>query len=185
MALQQIDFTDLHLNPMTLFANEWAALVAGNEQRGYNAMTIGWGHLGAIWDTGETQVKTYPTVCVYVRPQRYTKQFMDRETSFTVDFLGAERRRELAYLGAKSGRDENKVAKLGLTPVFDEECETTYLAESRLVLVCRKLYEAPLVEKGFTNKATLERNYPLYDFHTMYIGEIVKVLWQAPDPEME
>lgn len=181
MALQEIEYTDLCLNPMTLFGDEWAALVAGNDERGFNAMCIAWGHLGAIWGRSSRRGHSLPTACVYVRPQRYTKEFMESEGFFTIDFLGADRRSASAYLGARSGRDEDKIAKLGLTPVFDEEYDTTYLAESRLVLVCKKLYAAPLAEEGFVDTDVLEDNYPQRDLHIMYVGEIVKVLWQAPE----
>ena len=45
-----------------------------------------------------------------------------------------------------------------------------------MVFVCRKLYQAPLVESGFVDNGLIDFNYPEKDFHEMYIGEIVKVL---------
>ena len=48
--MKEISWKDLKLNPMTAFGSEWFALAAGNEKDGCNAMTIAWGHLGAIWD---------------------------------------------------------------------------------------------------------------------------------------
>lgn len=47
-----------------------------------------------------------------------------------------------------------------------------------MVLVCRKLYQAPLLEEGFVDKGLIDFNYPKKDFHEMYIGEILKVLVQ-------
>ena len=67
-----------------------------------------------------------------------------------------------------------KVAAAGLTPVFGENC--TWFAEAKLVLVCRKLYVAPLVEEGFVDKSIVEQCYPGKDFHEMYFGEIVEAL---------
>lgn len=78
----------------------------------------------------------------------------------------------MAYLGTHSGRDEDKVSRAGLTPVFGADC--TWFEEAKLVLVCRKLYHAPLLEKGFTDFKIVEQNYPERDFHEMYIGEIVE-----------
>ena len=66
------------------------------------------------------------------------------------------------------------MAAAGLHPVF--EGEYTWFEEASLVLVCRKLYRAPLLEEGFVDKAVVEDCYPNRDFHDMYIGEIVKVL---------
>ena len=98
---------------------------------------------------------------------------MDREELYTLCFFPGFRK-ELTYLGTKSGRDEDKVANAGLTPVFGEGF--TYFAEAGLVLVCRKLYRAPLVEEGFLDQEVLEKNYPRRDLHDVYVGEIVKVL---------
>ena len=170
MQLKEIAVQELLLNPMTMIAKEWMLLTAGNESRGYNTMTASWGHLGSLWGHGGG----LSTSVVFVRPQRYTKEFMDREEYYTITVLPEGYKKELGYLGSHSGRYEDKVAKTGLTPVFDENC--TWFAEAKLVLVCRKLYAAPLVEEGFLDRDVLEDSYPGRDFHQMYVGEIVKVL---------
>ena len=84
MALREVSYKDLSLNPMTMFGEEWAALAAGSEERGCNAMCIAWGHLGAIWEDKLSEDRArhrlrLPTAVVYVRPQRYTREFMERE----------------------------------------------------------------------------------------------------------
>ena len=168
--MKEISVKDLQMNPMTLIGDEWMLITAGQQARGYNTMTASWGHLGAIWGHG----KGMPTSVVYVRPQRYTKEFMDREEYYSLCFFPEEYRQKLAYLGRHSGRDEDKVATVGLTPVFDEK--TTWFAEAKLVLICRKLYQAPLREEYFVDKSVVEDHYPNRDFHDMYVGEIVKVL---------
>ncbi len=163
--IKEIDIKELVLNPVTAFSSDWMLLTAGTEDRGYNCMTCSWGHIGNIW-TGAT------AIC-YVRPRRYTKEFIDREELYTLcSFNGCKK--ELAYLGSRSGRDEDKVSKVGLTPVFGDGY--TYYAEAELVLVCRKLYRAPITEACFTDHSVVEKCYPERDFHDMYIGEIVKAL---------
>jgi len=171
MSFNKIDVRKLQFNPFDMFSSEWPLLTAGNSDNGYNTMTIAWGHMGSIW--GDKGMGA-PTVLVYVRPQRYTKDFMDNNNLFTISVLPSEHKKALAYLGANSGRDEDKVAKVGLTPVFDHE--TTYFAESKLVFICRKLYNYPMSENDFVDKNVMERIYPTKDFHTAYIGEIVDVL---------
>ncbi len=168
--MREIDVKELQLNPMTMIAKEWMLVTAGNRERGYNTMTASWGHLGSIWGHGGGK----PTSVIYVRPQRYTKQFVDREALYTLCFFSEEYKKHLAYLGSHSGRDEDKVAKVGLTPVFGEDY--TYFKEASLVLVCKKLYQAPILEEGFLDKEVLEECYPQRDFHDLYIGEIIKVL---------
>ena len=163
--MKEIDIRQLQLNPMTKIGKEWMLLTAGTEDRGYNTMTCSWGNLGSLWG--------HNTAVVYVRPQRYTKEFVDREERYTLCFFDGYMK-ELGYLGSTSGRDEDKVAKVGFTPVFEDGY--TYFAEASLVLVCRKLYRAPLKEEYFLDRETLEKNYPNRDFHDLYVGAIEKVL---------
>jgi len=170
--MKEIAVKELQMNPMTLIAKEWMLITAGNEERGYNTMTASWGHLGSIWGHGGGR----PTATIFIRPQRFTKEFVDREDTFTLTFFPEEHQKALAYLGSHSGRDEDKVAKVGLTPVFADD--TTYFAEAKLTLICRKLYRAPILEEGFIDKSIIDENYPQRDFHDMYVGEIVKVLVQ-------
>jgi flavin reductase (DIM6/NTAB) family NADH-FMN oxidoreductase RutF len=98
---------------------------------------------------------------------------MDREQLHTICFFPGYKK-ELGYLGTRSGRDEDKVAATGLTPVFADGY--TYFAEAKLVLVCEKIYQAPLKEEYFLDKALMEKHYPERDFHDLYVGRIVKVL---------
>lgn len=79
-----------------------------------------------------------------------------------------------AYLDSHSGHSSNKVKAAGLTPVFADG--TTYFSEADMVFVCRKFYSSALTENGFVDQGLIDFNYPERDFHTMYVGEIVKVL---------
>lgn len=172
---QEIDYRELKINPMTMFGEEWALAGAGTKERGYNAMTIAWGHLGAIWDRPTEKGKVIlPTAAVYLRPQRYTKEFFDREAYFTISTFSKEYKKALGYMGFHSGRNEDKITAAGLTPVFLENAFG--FEEAEMIFVCRKIYHAPLTESGFVEQKIIEDNYPAKDFHEMYIGEIEKVL---------
>ena len=168
--MKEITAKELELNPITAISEEWMLITAGTESN-YNTMTASWGHIGSIW--GRSSFGMGTAIC-YVRPQRYTREFIDREAYYTLTFFPPEYKEKLAYLGSHSGRDEDKVGKMGLTPVFEDGY--TYFAEASLVLVCRKLYQAPIVEEGFVDKSIVESVYPTKDFHDLYIGEIVKIL---------
>ena len=170
--LCEVDFKDLHFNPYNLFWKQWAAVMAGNEDNGANAMTIAWGLLGSLWD-----FKSNAIAAVYVRESRYTKQFMDREPYFTINVLPAELRKAHGVLGGKSGRDMDKFAAAGLTPVYENGY--CYIAEAEAVYVCRKLYAQEIKEELFTDPTVVERNYANHDMHTQYMGEIVKVLMRS------
>lgn len=173
--MKEIPVQELNLNPFTMIGGEWWLITAGSKKEGYNTMTASWGHLGSLWGRPErTAYMGLPTAVVYVRPQRYTKEFLDREATFTLSVFEESYKKQLAYLGSHSGRDENKISKAGLTPAFGND--TVYFAEAKMVLICRKLYHAPLSESGFVDKSLIETNYPEKDFHEMYIGEIIKVM---------
>jgi len=171
--LKEISVSELQFNPMTKIAKEWMLITAGNEQDGYNTMTASWGHLGSMWGQGGG----LPTAVTFLRPQRCTKEFVDRADTYTISFFSDAYKKDLGYLGSVSGHDEkDKINKTSLTPLFVDD--TTAFAEASLVFVCRKLYHAPIVAEGFVDRSILPQHYAANDFHEMYIGEIVKVLVQ-------
>lgn len=173
--MREISVAELNLNPMTMFGRDWCLATAGNAENGFNTMTIAWGNLGATWDQVQDGRRScIPTATVYLRPSRYTKEFFDRENRFSICAFGPEYQKTLGYLGTHSGRDGDKVAAVGLTPLFVDG--TTAFAEAKLVLICEKLYNAPLAEDGFADQSIVPTNYPDRDFHEMYIGRIIKVL---------
>ena len=166
MSLQPIDFMTLTPDVFSDFVTKNALLTAG-DKTGYNTMTIGWGQLGSIWNV--------PVCTVYVRPERYTYAFMEKSGYFTVSIIPSDRRDIARICGSKSGREVDKAAQCGLTVAYGEG-DAPYFEEAELVLVCKKLYRAPILEEGFFYKETVEDNYPNRDFHDLYIGQIVKVL---------
>lgn len=166
--MKEVNYKDLNINPFNLIGGEWMLVTAGNEQDGCNTMTASWGGLGCIWGHND------PVATIYIRPSRYTKTFIDKEDRFTLCVMDKSFKKQMAYLGSVSGRDEDKIANAGLTPVYIDN--TTYFAEAKLVLICKKLYAQELTESGFFYPETIEQSYPLRDYHTMYIGKIEKVL---------
>lgn len=170
---KELPIDQLQLNPFTAFGTDWMALAAGNEVDGCNAMTIAWGHFGSLWER-KSHANRLPTAICYVRPSRYTKEFMDKEKLFTLCAFAPEQKKVLGILGSRSGRDGDKIAAAGLTTMCVDG--TVAFAEAKMVYVCRKLYHAPLLESGFADKELVDFNYPKRDFHEMYVGEVIKVL---------
>lgn len=163
--LQKTNINQLSINPFTMISNEWALVSAGNETKA-NTMTVSWGGVGHIWGKN--------VVTVYIRQSRYTKEFVDANDTFTLTFFDESYKKTLAYLGTASGRDEDKIAKAGLTPVYDQG--TVYFEEAKLVFVCRKLSETFLGPDTFIDPAIDAKIYGDKDYHTMYIAEIIDVL---------
>ena len=173
--MKEINYKEMKFNPFNLIGGEWMLVTAGNEQSGCNTMTASWGHLGCLWGHND------PTAVIYLRPSRYTKTFVDKEPYFTLCIMDKSFKTQMAYLGSVSGRDEDKIAKAGLTPVYADH--SVYFAEAKLVLVCKKMYASELQESGFVYQETIDANYAQRDFHTMYVGKIEKVL--ARDDEID
>ena len=113
-------------------------------------------------------------ITAYIRPQRYTKEFVDANELFTVSFYDKEYRKALNICGTKSGRDCDKVKEAGLTPCFIDG--TTAFEEANMIFVLRKLYSDPMPAENFLDKEIDQKCYPNKDYHTMYVSEIVKVL---------
>lgn len=147
-----------------IYDKEWALLTAGTKES-YNTMTISWGGMGTLWSK--------PVVTVYVKPIRYTHEFMEENDYFTVSFYPEQYRNPLLLLGTKSGRDGNKVAEAGLTPVFLDKSVT--FEEARVTLLCKKIYRQDL-DTAAMPADVINSFYTEEAAHTMYIGEVVKIL---------
>lgn len=132
-------------------------------------MTLSWGEIGSLWGHSSGM----PVVTIYVRPQRFSKILLDQEEYFTLCFFD-NKKKELAYLGSHSGRNEDKIAKIGFHNVILKDY--SYIEEASLVLVCKKIYRQTLKEECFIDKNIIEDCYPNKDFHDMYIAKIEKVL---------
>ena len=162
---REISPAELTDNPFTLIGQDWLLVTAAAEGRA-NTMTASWGGLGVLW--------SLPVATIYLRPQRYTKEFVDKSAAFSLSVLDASYRATLSYLGSVSGRDEDKIKKSGLT--IAHEGEIPYFKESRLVLICRKLYRQAMNPENFVVPALINQWYPQEDYHTMYVGAIEKIL---------
>ena len=162
----RIDPKELNQNVFSMIGEQWMLVTAGTAER-CNTMTASWGGLGVLWGK--------PVATVYIRPQRYTLEFVEREDCFTLSFFGEEYRKALALCGSKSGRDVDKVKECGFT-VQAAECGAPYFDQAELVLVCRKLYADDLRPEKFTDQSLDGRWYPEHDYHRMYAGEVVQVL---------
>ena len=148
-----------------LIGSEWMLVCAGNKDK-FNMMTASWGGLGWLWNK--------PVVFTFIRPERYTHEFLEREARFTLSFFKDEWKDALKFCGSKSGRDFDKCKETGLKGVALESGAIGF-EQSRLTLDCRKLFKAPMTEANFVDKDVLAKWYnanPGGSLHDVYIGEI-------------
>ncbi len=162
---ERIDRKSLDQNVFSLIGDQWMLLTAGTGEK-CNTMTASWGGLGVLWGK--------PVATVYIRPQRYTLEFVEREEKFTLAFFGEEYRKALALCGSKSGRDIDKVKECGFT--VETADGAPYFAQADLVLVCRKAYWQDMDPTHFLDGEIDGKWYPEKDYHRIFIGEIETVL---------
>ena len=165
MSFKEVKAEELELNPFEKIGREWLLIKAGDGEKS-NTMTASWGAMGVMWGKN--------AVTVYIRPQRYTKEFVDREELFTISVLPESLRKTLNYCGTVSGKGINKIKEAGLTPYPVEG--TVGIQEADLIMVCRKMYHDVIKPECFDVKENDEKWYPERDYHMMYIAEVVKVL---------
>lgn len=134
-----------------------------------NTMAIGWGTMGTIW--------ARPVFVAYVRVSRFTRELLDRNPEFTVNVpAGKVDPRITKVCGSMSGRDVDKVAEAGLTPVDGEKVSVPAIAEMPVTLECRVIYRQKQDDSLLPDDIKA-RFYPDsgdgMDEHITYIGEIV------------
>ena len=169
---EKIDITD-YANLITRALPKGILLNTNGDK--FNAMVIGWGHLGTLWSR--------PTFHVYVRQGRYTKAQLDKTGEFTISVPLDQPDADINRIcGWQSGRDIDKAAAAGLELESAEVIHTPGIRQYPLTIECRILYaqdqELPKIPEDIRNRMypqDVDGAYPMAnrDCHTMYVGEIV------------
>jgi len=164
--MKLVDPKTLSLDVWNIFNEKNALLTAGDRER-CNTMTVGWCQVGRLWNV--------PVCTVYVRPERYTYEFIDPADYFTISILPAEHKKTtMLYCGTKSGRDVDKIRECGLTVCYGEG-DAPYFEEAELVVVCKKLYTQDLDLSCVVDESTLMPFYGEKDgLHRIYTGKVVE-----------
>ena len=113
-----------------------------------NAMTAAWGGICC---------SKPPCVYVALQKPRFSYSNIAAKQAYTVNVPSEKYAKEADYFGMVSGRNTDKFAATGLTPVHGDFVEAPYIAEFPMVLECRLIQ---MVEIGL---------------HTQFIGEIMDV----------
>jgi len=152
-------------NLVKLVADDWMLVTSGNSES-YNTMTASWGGFGYLWNK---QVSF-----IFVRPQRYTFEFLEKSQTYTLAFFDHEKYKEaLTICGTKSGKDCDKIKLAGLTPLITESGKIAF-NEASIIIECKIVYgdflKPELMAQGIPDDI-----YPKKDYHKMYIGDILNV----------
>jgi flavin reductase (DIM6/NTAB) family NADH-FMN oxidoreductase RutF len=164
-------------SPVRRIADEWMLITAGNAALGagnWNTMTASWGAFGELWNRD--------AVFIFIRPGRRTRAFVDDNPLFTLSFFEEKYHKALAFCGEKSGRDYDKAAETGLTPIVfgggiagGSISGAIAFQEASEIIVCRKIYAQDIDPACFLD-LSIESNYPQKDYHRMYAGEVLTLL---------
>jgi flavin reductase (DIM6/NTAB) family NADH-FMN oxidoreductase RutF len=167
MSRVEIAFNDFRPRAVQLWGSHWMLLTAGELASGeFNTMTVGWGSFGTMWNR--------PFAQVVVRPTRHTFGFLEAHDTFTLCAFPERYREAVLLLGTKSGRDGDKIAEAGLTPVAASVVPAPAFEEAELVVECRKLYWQDMDPSHFLDPE-IEGNYPERDYHRVYFGEVMAI----------
>lgn len=142
--------------------SNWFLITAGNEDK-YNMMTASWGTFGILWNK--------PVAQIFVRPSRYTHQFIIKNDFFSICFFDSSYSNILSELGSKSGRNFDKMNISALKAKVYEN-KTIFFEEAKEVLILKKIYNSFLDEKGISNDVKKDF-YPQEDFHSFFFGQII------------
>ena len=98
-----------------------------------------------------------PCITVALRPATYSHDAIVKREAFTVNVPSEKFVAQADYLGRASGRDQDKFAVAGLTPVRSELVDAPYVGEFPFVMECKLVHT---VELGM---------------HTLFVGEVIDV----------
>lgn len=169
MAREAIPVDQFAVRIYHLWDKKWFLLTSGDFATGhYNTMTVSWGSLGVMWNR--------PFVQVVVRPTRYTYGFMEQYDTFTLCAFSDKYRSALNWLGSRSGREGDKIARSGLTPVASTQVAAPGFAEAELIVECKKMYWDDFDPAHFIDPG-IEANYSKQDrdYHRVYFGQVMAI----------
>lgn len=147
---------------MEHFSADGAFLTARDSTGRANTMTISWGFPGFVWGK--------PHFITLVRPQRFTREILEKADSFTVSVPFGSLKKELHVCGTESGRDidKSKIVKF----IEAKSVASPIVAECDFYYECRINYMDKLhgdkIPKGIN-----EAHYK-HDWHDFFMGEIVE-----------
>lgn len=152
------------LGPKTLLYPTPVMIVCTYDRDGKaNAMAAAWGGICSSKPAA---------VAVSLREATYSHGCIAHRGAFTINIPSEDHVREADYFGIASGKDEDKFARTGLTPVRAEHVDAPLIEEFPVALECKLAHTFEL------------------GLHTQFVGEVVDVkvdeeLFDGRFPDME
>ena len=162
---KEIKPEDLNKSAFQLIGKDWM-LISAKKDNKVNTMTASWGGFGVMFNKN--------VVYIVIRPQRYTREFVDNSDTFSLTFFDETFRKQLNYFGTVSGRDEDKISKSNLTIQYLNN--TPYFEEGNIAIICKKVYSQDFKSDCFIISELDKKWFPYKDYPRLYIAEIEKIL---------
>ena len=160
----------INVSPFTNFGYDWALVTSGTKEK-FNSMTIGWGEMGTLWG--------FPVIQIFIKPIRYTFDFLKENDIFTVSFYDKKYRKKLGIIGTVTGRNNNKVDMVGFTPQFLENGGITYKQASVTYVLKKILIQQ--IDKNLIPEFAITEYYTTEEPHYIIIGKVESVVNNQPE----
>ena len=148
--------------PFSLIGDERMLVSAAKPDGKVNFMTASWGGVGVLWGKN---------VCfIFVRPSRYTYEFIEASSRVSLSFFDADYRSKLAFCGTKSGREYDKAEECGFHVFLEGGCPV--FDEAKITIKARKLYASAFKPEDFVDTSCIDDKNNL---HKMYVCEIEEI----------
>jgi hypothetical protein len=165
----QISPEEINDNVFTLVGKDFFAITAGKLNH-YNSMIGSGGGLGLLFKR--------PTTWCVIKADRYTLEIIQKEQTYTMSYFQDEYKKQMLFLGSKSGRDSRKMKEVELTTVQTPSGNISF-KEARLIIECKLTQiTTPHVDdfclqeaKDYINEAYKEKS----DYRKYVFGEITHV----------
>jgi flavin reductase (DIM6/NTAB) family NADH-FMN oxidoreductase RutF len=171
MARKKIHYSEYYKEVMAALTSHGLLLGSYDAAGKPNAMTIGWGSLGAVWGI--------PVWTVLVRPSRYSYRCIEHSGCFTVNVPTAAMGMACATCGSISGAQADKFAQTGLTAEKAGHVLAPTIAQCPIVYECRVVHSNDVLPDRLADEI-LAGPYVNGDFHRVYWGKILAA-YAAPD----
>ena len=164
--MKEVNALEIKDNVIDEFKNQIAIVCARKKDGTFNMCAIAWGSIGELWSKN--------VVTVYVKPIRYTDEFIDEDDYFTVTFFDKDHLNDVMLCGTRSGRDIDKMNLENLKAINIDNGIT--FTGYRRVYLCKKIYKGQFKKEEFIDsQIIIDKYYKTEPPHNFYIGEIVKV----------
>jgi len=135
-----------NLKPAALIYPNPVLVVCTYDENGKpNAATLAWGGIAS---------SAPPAISIALQKPRHTYDALMRRKAFTANLVPAEYAAEADFFGLASGRDTDKFAVTGLTPVRSDVVDAPFIEEFPYALECVVTHTLDL------------------GVHTLFIGEV-------------